>query len=150
MHDATDGSSGEAGMGRIEDLALLTCLATGDLDVYLRYSQGPDADRAGGSRDYEADVPMPGLSVTPLRPEPWWPRPAVDWVARRVVKYADLNESCPDRRPWVLTGRVVGAGPDHEPLIADPLPLAWVGRRALDEAARRYHERFAPGRASTD
>ncbi|MEU6969073.1 DUF6098 family protein [Kitasatospora aureofaciens] len=141
-------TSGEDGMGLIDDLALLTSLATGDLDVYLRYSEGPDGDGAL-SRDYEADVPLPGLSVTPLRPEPWWPRPAADWVARRVMKYADLAESCPQRRPWVLTGRVVGAGPDHEPLIADPLPLAWLGRNVLDEAVRRYQERFTPGRDST-
>ncbi|BFV60226.1 hypothetical protein KCMC57_up53300 [Kitasatospora sp. CMC57] len=34
-------------MERIDDLALLTALATGDVDVYLRYSAGPGTD--GGS-----------------------------------------------------------------------------------------------------
>ncbi|MFG3227189.1 DUF6098 family protein [Kitasatospora sp. NPDC048194] len=149
MHEPTGPETGTDRMGLIDDLSLLTWLATGDLDVYLRYSEGPVQDGAG-SRDYEADVPLPGLSVTPLRPEPWWPRPAADWVARRVMKYADLAESSPRRRPWVLTGRVVGTGPDHEPLLADPQPLAWVGRRALDQAVRRYRERFTPGRDSTD
>lgn len=149
MHDAGAGAAVHDAMGRIDDLALLTALATGDLDVYLRYSEGPGADTVG-SRDYEADLRLPGLSVTSLRPEPWWTRPAVDWVARRVVKYADLAADHPERRPWVLTGRVVGVGPDHEPLIADALPLAWLGPRVLDEAARRYHRRFTPGRDSTD
>ncbi|MFD0275149.1 DUF6098 family protein [Kitasatospora sp. NPDC127111] len=136
-------------MSLVDDLGLLTALATGDLAVYLRYSEGPRADDAA-SRDYEADVELPGLSVTSLRPEPWWPRPAADWVARRVVKYATLAENCPERRPWILTGQVVGTGPDHEPLIADPLPLAWLGPELLAQAERRYRERFATGRDSTE
>ncbi|MGA5820945.1 DUF6098 family protein [Kitasatospora sp. NPDC094028] len=102
-----------------------------------------------GPTPSQADVRLPGLSVTPPRPEPWWTRPPADRVARRVMKYADLAASCPERRPWLLTGRVVGAGPDHEPLIADPLPLAWLGPDVLHEAAHRYRERFAPGRDST-
>ncbi|MFF7457039.1 DUF6098 family protein [Kitasatospora sp. NPDC008115] len=136
-------------MELIDDLELLTDVATGDLDVYLRYSRGPEAD-AAGSLDHEADVPLPGLSVTPLRPEPWWPRPAADWVARRVFSYAHLAEKRSDRRPWILTGRVAGTGPDHEPLIAEPLPLAWLGPKLLAQASERYRERFARGRDSAD
>ncbi|GAA1392608.1 hypothetical protein GCM10009639_24530 [Kitasatospora putterlickiae] len=136
-------------MELIDDLELLTALATGDLDVYLRYSQGPEADSAG-SLDHEADVPMPGLSVTPLRPEPWWPRRAADWVTRRVFSYAHLAEKRSERRPGLLTGRVVGLGPDHEPLIAGPLPLARPGPKLLTQAAEQYRERFTRGRDSAD
>ncbi|WP_308020311.1 DUF6098 family protein [Streptomyces sp. LS1784] len=67
-----------------------------------------------------------------------------------MVKYADLAASCPRSRPWVLTGRVVGAGPDHEPPTAGPLPLARLGAGGLGQTAHRYHERPAPGRDSTD
>src|SRR5215218_229520 len=86
--------------------------------MYLRYSEGPEEDLDGGgsSRDYEADVELPGLSVTVVSPEPWWPRPVEDWVARRLCKYAELGEE-EDRYPWLLTGQVVGNGPDHEPLV---------------------------------
>jgi hypothetical protein len=136
-------------MGRIDDLTLLTTFATGDVEVYLRHSEGPETD-GEHSLDYEAGVPLPGLSVTALRPEPWWPGPAIDWVAREIFKYAQLSESCPERRPWVLTGRRVGSGPDREPLLADPLPLAWLGPDVLAEAEQRYHRRFTPGRDSTD
>ena len=116
----------------------------------LRYSRGPDEDMSTGSRDYEADVEMPGLSATPLRPEQWWSRPAEDWVARRVCKYLALADGRPDGRPWVLTGEIVGYGPDHEPLLGDVRPLAWIGSRAVAQARQRYRERFNVGRTSTD
>jgi hypothetical protein len=55
--------------------------------VYLRYSEGPEEDLIRrSSRDYEADVELPGLSVTVASPEPWWPGPAEDWVARRLCR----------------------------------------------------------------
>jgi hypothetical protein len=38
--------------------------------LFLRYSEGPEADSSGPSRDYEADVCLPGLSVTVVSPEP--------------------------------------------------------------------------------
>lgn len=117
--------------------------------LFVRYSNGPDADRRDGpSRDYEAGIDLPGWSVTTLEPEPWWSRPPADWVARRLCKYDELGQD--DRFPWLLTGRIVGQGPDHEPLVADPAPVARVGRRALAEARRRYEERFDVGRGSTD
>jgi hypothetical protein len=34
----------------------------------------------------------------------------------RVYKYLDLADDAPDRRPWTLTGEVVGNGAVHEPL----------------------------------
>ncbi|MBC7300641.1 MAG: hypothetical protein H5T78_06785 [Nocardia sp.] len=117
--------------------------------VFLRYSHGPGTDAHDGpSRDYEAQVTMSGLSVTTMRPEPWWPRPALEWVARRLCKYADLGAE-QGRFPWLLTGRVVGAGPDHEPLVTAVHPLATIDRRAVTEARRLYHERFHVGRDST-
>lgn len=117
--------------------------------LFVRYSSGPDADRRDGpSRDYEAGLDLPGWSVTTLEPEPWWPGPVADWVARRLCKYDELGAD--DRFPWLLTGRVVGRGPDHEPLVAEPVPVARVGRRALAEARRRYEDRFDVGRGSAD
>ena len=80
------------------DLAVLSSLADvvevvrAHGTVYLRYSEGPEEDLGHrSSRDYEAGVDLPGLSVTVASPEPWWPRPVEDWVARRLCKYADLG-----------------------------------------------------------
>jgi len=132
-------------IGSFEDLV---DLVEKEPDLYLRYSRGPEADaEAGPSRDYEADVDLPGLSVTTIGPEPWWPRPIEDWVARRVCKYAELGAER-DRYPWLLRGRVVGYGPDHEPLVVDVEPVARIGDEALEEAQRRYQERFDVGRDS--
>jgi hypothetical protein len=116
--------------------------------VLLRYSKGPWHDaRSGASRDYEADVELPGLSATPVTPEPWWSRPPEDWIARRVCKYAELGEE-KDRYPWLLTGEVAGWGPDHEPLVVEVRPLARIGQEALDQARSLYHQRFHVGRDS--
>ena len=116
--------------------------------LFLRYSRGPEADlREGPSRDYEAGVQLPGWSVTTMDPEPWWTRPPADWIARRVCKYAELAGE-EGRRPWLLTGTVAGYGPDHEPVVVDMSPVAWVSQAALDEALRRYRERYEVGKDS--
>src|SRR3954468_6926475 len=114
--------------------------------MYLRYSEGPEEDlgSGGSSRDYEADVDLPGLSVTVVSPEPWWPRPIEDWVARRLCTYAELGAAT-DRFPWLLTGRSVGNGPDHEPLVDRVEPVARVADQAVREAVHLYHERFSAG-----
>jgi Family of unknown function (DUF6098) len=118
--------------------------------VYLRYSAGPAKDLSHrSSRDYEADVDLPGLSTTVASPEPWWSRPAEDWVARRLCKYAELG-AAEGRFPWLLTGRIVGNGPDHEPLVAEVRPLARVSDAAVEEAVRVYHERFQTGEDSRE
>ncbi|MCC9306016.1 DUF6098 family protein [Kitasatospora sp. RB6PN24] len=132
----------------IDDLDDLTELATGPVEVFVRFSQGPDHD-GETSRDYEADVELPGLSVASVRPEPWWNRPPEEWVARRICQYADRAERDERRRAWLLTGRVVGRGPDYEPLIAQPCPLAWLGPALLAQARRCYEERLRPGRDGT-
>jgi hypothetical protein len=131
----------------IDDFDALVDLVTAHDQVFVRYSRGPAEDGAH-SVDFEADVKLPGLSVTNLTPEPWWPRPWADWIARRVCKYGELGEDEPDRRPWVLLGRVVGNGPDHEPLVTDVRGLGWIGPGALRQAERRYEQRFDVGRAT--
>jgi hypothetical protein len=121
-------------------LAVVECVnAHGE--VYVRHSRGPAADAERVSRDFEAGLDLPGLSVTHLTPEPWWSRPVEDWVARRLCKYDELTNQ-EGRFPWVLTGRVVGAGPDHEPLVVDVRPLGKVGGQALKEARSIYQTRF--------
>jgi hypothetical protein len=116
--------------------------------VYLRYSEGPESDlNRGASRDYEADVDLPGLSVTVVSPEPWWSRPVEDWVARRLCKYIELGRA-EDRFPWLLTGREVGNGPDHEPLVDQVRPLARISDRAVREAVDLYRARFDVGETS--
>lgn len=117
-------------------------------DLYLRYSGGPGRDaQSGTSRDYEAGVELPGLSVTDIAPEEWWSRPVEDWVARRICKYLELGEEG-DRYPWLLTARLTGHGPDHEPVVDHVVPVARIGQAALDEAKQLYGERFDVGEDS--
>ncbi|MGI5219482.1 DUF6098 family protein [Nocardia sp. CA-290969] len=58
-----------------------------------------------------------------------------------VGKYAVLGEER-GRFPWLPTGRVAGGVPDHEPLIAAPVPLARVSPSAVDEATAVYKVAF--------
>jgi len=118
--------------------------------LFVRYSKGPDHDREEASIDYESGLPLPGLSVNPLSPQWWWSRPIGDWLARQLCMYAHLAGRDPERFAWVLTGTVVGRGPDNEPLVADHTPVAFVDDAVVEEAQRRYHERFAVGRDSTN
>ncbi|MFF0492715.1 DUF6098 family protein [Nocardia sp. NPDC003482] len=131
----------------VETLDELTDLITHN-PLYLRYSHGPEADaEAGPSRDYEAEVTLPGLSVTTLVPEPWWPRPAREWVARRLCKYSELGAER-GRFAWLLTGHEVGRGPDHEPVVTAITPVARISDTVIDEAQKLYHDRFQVGRDS--
>lgn len=117
--------------------------------LYLRYSKGPASDaREGPSRDYEAHLTLPGWSATSITPETWWQRPREEWIARRIRKYAELSHE-DGRYGWILTGTVVGHGPDHEPLLAHLEPVAQLSTPVLDEAAKLYHERFDVGCDST-
>jgi hypothetical protein len=134
----------------VESLADIAEVVQAHGTVFLRYSRGPEEDLSGGhSRDYEADVDLPGLSVTVVSPEPWWSRPVEEWVARRLCQYAELGNA-EGRFPWLLTARVVGNGPDHEPLVDQVCPIARVAGTAVDEAVRVYRARFAAGRDSRD
>jgi hypothetical protein len=134
----------------VESLAEVVDTVQSHGTVYLRYSKGPEDDLGRRtSRDYEAEVDLPGLSVTVVSPEPWWTRPVEDWVARRLCKYAELGEA-EGRFPWLLTGRAVGNGPDHEPLVDEVQPIARVADTAVREAVSVYRARFRAGRDSRD
>jgi len=111
--------------------------------LFVRYSQGPEADAAEVSVDHESGCTLPGLSVNPLDPEPWWDRPREHWVARQLQQYAHLAAG--ERYAWVLTGAVVGRGPDCEPLVVEVRPLARIAARALDEASDVYRSAFDVG-----
>lgn len=137
-------------METIHDLKTVIDRVSAVRDLYVRYSRGPEYDLRSTSRDYEADVPLPGLPATNLFPEPWWTRSTADWVARRVCKYLDLVQQDGDRRAWVLTGEVVGAGPDHEPLLGSVRPVAWLDSAVLDQAREHYHQHFDVGRSSDE
>ncbi|MET9774091.1 DUF6098 family protein [Streptomyces sp. NPDC006367] len=130
-------------MGAPEDLPVVRTLAgLADLVarrqcLYVRWSRGPRADLARtSSTDELTGVPMPGLSANPLDVEEWWgDRPVRVWAARRLHDYAHLpHEKGPGVRPWVLTGRETGRGPDNEPLVADVRPLCWIAPGVIDEA----------------
>lgn len=133
-----------------QDLALLTSLAelAEVVDVlgeaYVRFSAGPEADGAGVSTDGESGATLPGLSVNPLHPEPWWDRPTQHWLARQVRQYAHLADGA--RFAWVLTGPVVARGPDCEPLVAPFRAVARLDTRLLHEAADVYAAHFDRGR----
>jgi len=70
------------------------------------------------------------------------------WLARQVCKYAQLGEGDADKCAWLLAGRVADRGPDHEPLVADPKPLAILSASLVDQARSQYHEHFEVGRDS--
>jgi len=113
--------------------------------LYVRFSKGPEADAEAQSLDHESGLELPGLSVNPLHPEPWWTRPVRDWLARQLCQYAHLRDEGAGRYAWVLTGQVAGRGPDCEPLIAEPRAVADIADEVIDEAGRVYSERFDRG-----
>ena len=123
---------------------LLALLDAGP-ELYIRYSEGLDADRGGGSLDTESGLELPGLSVNPLSPESWWTRPLRDWVGRQLCQYMHLKEKNPQRYAWVAQGRIVGRGPDCEPLLDDVEEVARLDDGLLAEAHRIYEERFDAG-----
>jgi hypothetical protein len=136
------------GLPVIRGLDELTEIAAAEHAAYLRYSRGPEADGRQASRDYESGLELPGLSAVALAPPDWWRRPAADWLARQVCKYAHLAEGDTGRYAWILTGLVVGRGPDDEPLVADPKPLAIVSDGLVEQARSHYYDRFEVGRDS--
>ena len=132
----------ESVMRTIDDFDEVVALALAGPALYVRFSEGPTADAGGTSRDSEANVALPGLSVCLLSPEPWWTKPAEDWVARRLCKYLDLQSPGAGRRGWLLRGTECARGTDHEPLVRDPEPIGWVGDHAIARAKQLYAERF--------
>lgn len=132
-------------MQRMDHLADLEALVAARPGLYIRYSEGPERDASGGSIDTESGLELPGLSVNPLSPEPWWTRPLGDWIARQLCQYKDLQDKNPKRYAWVLRGEQVGCGPDCEPLLVNITPLAWLSASLLAEAEQRYRENFDAG-----
>lgn len=116
--------------------------------LFVRFSTGPENDTAEQSVDYESGLPLPGLSVNRLDPQPWWTRPLEDWLARRLCQYLHLADRDAQHHGWILRGRIVGHGPDNEPLVADIEPIARLTSSSLAEALERYQQHFHVGRAS--
>jgi hypothetical protein len=133
----------------VRDLDQLIRLVTEVPDSFLRYSHGPASDDGTPSVDYESGLEMPGLSVVPLHPPEWWTRSGADWLARQVCKYRHLADGDPRRYAWVATGRIVGNGPDGEPLLDDVRPLGRLERSVVEQASHWYERRFDVGRTST-
>ncbi len=124
-------------LGTLTSLDELVALVDERNDLYVRWSAGPDADRSGRSRDELTGVELPGLSASALAVEAWWgSRPRRLWVARRLYDYRHLGERRPDARPWILSGRERGRGPDNEPLVDRVRPVAWVAPEVVEEATR--------------
>ncbi|MEV8569092.1 DUF6098 family protein [Streptomyces sp. NPDC051322] len=108
-------------------------------DLYVRWSGGPAADLCSPtSTDHLTGVPLPGLSVNALALEPWWgDRPVGLWVARRLYDYSHLRRDRDgDVRPWTLSGREAGRGPDNEPLLCEVRPVSWIDLAVIDDAVR--------------
>ncbi|AEG42860.1 DUF6098 family protein [Isoptericola variabilis] len=134
-------------MRTVSSLAEVADLATSRAPLFVRFSAGPEADSSEVSRDHESGCELPGLSVNPLNPEPWFDRPVQHWVARQFVQYAHLGEN--GRYAWVLAGRVVGRGPDCEPLVADVEPVARIPDEVVREARDLYEDVFDAGQDGT-
>lgn len=137
-------------MQEVFSLAQLEDMCMGAVPLFVRYSKGPVDDARGGSVDTESGCVLPGLSVNPLSPEPWWTRPVQDWLARQLCQYKHLRDKNERRRAWVVTGQVVGRGPDCEPLLVDCEFVAIVSPAALAEAESRYASSFDAGQGPED
>ncbi|KZB79316.1 DUF6098 family protein [Amycolatopsis regifaucium] len=122
-------------MQQVTSLRELADLVRGRKELYVRWAPSPE-HRPGTSRDELTGVELPGLSVNPLEPEPWWRDQPLDlWLARKLYDYCHLqHERRRDTKPWVLSGRIAGTGPDNEPLLTDPEPVARISTDVLDEA----------------
>ncbi|MFJ8543426.1 DUF6098 family protein [Streptomyces sp. NPDC093586] len=131
----------------VRTLAELAGLVGRHRGLYVRWSRGPETDLAKtSSTDELTGVPMPGLSANPLDVEEWWAdRPVRVWAARRLHDYAHLpHDKGPGVRPWVLTGRETGRGPDNEPLVTDVRPMCWIASGVIDEARREVERQERP------
>lgn len=116
--------------------ALADLVEHADRELFVRWSRDVDGDLdAGTSRDELTGIGLPGLSANGLAPEPWWDgRELRTWVARKLYDYHRLRWIRGDARPWVVTGRVAGRGPDNEPLVCDATVVARIDEAAVHEA----------------
>lgn len=146
----SDASTSSTGLHVLTSLDELDAMARSTNGLFVRHSKGVEADRQRRSVDYESGLELPGLSVNPLDPEPWWTRDRKDWLARQLCRYVHIQDDADDERyAWVLTGEVVSRGPDNEPLLESVVPLGRLGDAVLDEAKSRYDQNFDVGRDST-
>ncbi len=126
----------------VTDLERLAEIARRDkngLDLYVRWSRGPEWDTGSTSRDALTGVELPGLSANPLRVESWWgDRSLRLWVARRLYDYEHLRrrQQQPSVEAWLLRGRELARGPDNEPLVRCEEALCWIAETAMQEARR--------------
>ncbi|GAA4430416.1 hypothetical protein GCM10023169_33830 [Georgenia halophila] len=137
--------AGQHELPLLEDIGQVVDLQRKVGQLYVRYSKGPDADVPEESVDKESGCRLPGLSANPITPEPWWDRPSEQWVARQLCQYDHLSR----RRGtvgWLLTGKMVGRGPDCEPLLSDVAALAVISPKCQDQAKDVYEKAFEPGR----
>ena len=120
----------------IRSLDELAELLEQDEHLFIRWSRGPDVDAGTTSRDELTGIELPGLCANPLEREDWWgDRSLRMWAARRLYDYRHLQQRRGEGvRPWVLTGREVGRGPDNEPIVDDVTPVAWVDDQVVEEA----------------
>src|SRR5579884_1139139 len=118
-------------VGSLSELARLLQEEEGNGSLFVRWSEGPDADlRREHSVDELTRTELDGLSANSLAVEPWWgDRPVETWLARRIYDYLHLRarRGPAEVRPWVLDGEEVGRGPDNEPLVRPRRPVAWIG-----------------------
>jgi len=132
-------ASGLAGLRRLGRLAEVVALVErAQALLYVRVSGGPGVDRCTVSKDPASGCVLPGVSVDPLSPEPWWDRPVEQWVARQLGRYSRLADD--GRCAWLLTGEVSGRGPACEPLLVAVHPVAVLDDAVLDEARLRYEQ----------
>jgi hypothetical protein len=142
---AVPGDAGpEVGNGRavelpsISSLDELVKLAQGNEELFVRWSEGPEADlRRHKSFDDLTSTELDGLSANSLKFEPWWDGPEDLWVARRIYDYLHVRRRRPAKvRPWILEGEEVGRGPDNEPLVHCRRPVAWIAEDLVEESIR--------------
>ncbi len=125
-------------MPTIDSLPEVVELAEGNPALYVRWSEGPEADlQQHTSFDDLTQTELAGLSANSLAVEDWWDGPADLWMARRIYDYLHIRRRRPANvRPWVLEGEEVGRGPDNEPLVRCRRPVAWIGESVVDESVR--------------
>jgi hypothetical protein len=126
-------------VGELPTIASLDELAErarGRDDLYVRWSRGPQDDADRRSRDELTGVELPGLSASSLAAEEWWSGPDRLWVARRLYDYRHLEHRRRGARPWLVSGRLCGRGPDNEPLITDVEVVAVISPQVVEEATR--------------
>lgn len=106
--------------------------------LFLRWSSNIAMDLdLQTSLDELTGVELPGLSVQALAAEPWWgDRPRDLWWARKLGgTRPPVDRHGPAVRPWVISGKVVGTGPDGDQLLVNSDFVATVTDAMMDQAA---------------